>query len=106
MRSIWMLQRYGGGNDNAWRRGLMIAGGAEETAERAIWNQPDHPMLRVATRQDGVVRLLLERDIEHAISEGIFPGTYHPDESHHATAVRGMRDTGGGWSPTHARPAR
>ena len=47
----WMLQHYGGGTDNAWRRGLMIAGGVEETAERAIWNEPDHQMLHVATRQ-------------------------------------------------------
>ena len=72
----------------------MIAGGVEETADRAIWNEPEHHMLHVATRQNGVVRLLLERDIEHVISEEIFPDTYHPDESHHVTAVRGMRDTG------------
>ena len=47
----WMLQHYGGGTDNAWRRGLMIAGGVEETAERAIWNESGHHMLHVATRQ-------------------------------------------------------
>ena len=88
------LQRYGGGNDDAWRRALMIAGGVEEIADRAIWNEPDHHMLRIATRQEGVVRSTLERDIEHVISEGIFPDTYHPDESRHVTVVRGMCESG------------
>ena len=89
----WQLQHYGGGTDNAWRRALMIAGGVEETAERAIWNEPDHHMLRLARRK-GVVKLLLDRDIKHVISEGIFPDTHHPDESPYVTEVREMRDTG------------
>jgi hypothetical protein len=41
-----ILQHHGGGTDNAWRRALMIGGGVEETAERAIWNEPGHHMLR------------------------------------------------------------
>ena len=88
-----MLQHYGGGTDNAWRRALMIAGGVEETAERAIWNEPDHHMLRLARRK-GVVKLLLDRDIKHVISEGIIPDTHHPDESPYVTEVRETRDTG------------
>ena len=51
-------------------------------------------MFHVAIRQDGVARMLLERDIQHVISEGIFPDTHHPDESEYVTEVRGLRDAG------------
>ena len=100
-----MLQHHGGDTDDAWRRALMIAGGVEETAERATWIEPDHHMFHLARRK-GVVKLLLDRDIKHVISEGIIPDTHHPDEPPYVTEVRGMRDTGGGWSPAHAWPAR
>ena len=64
-----LLQRYGGYNDFAWRRALMISGGVEDAAHRAAWNEPDHHMFHVGLRQDGAVRLLLERDIKHVTSE-------------------------------------
>ena len=90
-----ILQHHGGGTDNAWRRALMIAGGVEETAERAIWNEPDHHMLRPAKQAaEPKVRLLLNRDIEHVISEGPIPDTKHPDESRHVTEVRETRGAG------------
>ena len=40
------------------------------------------------------MRLLLNRDIEHVISEGPIPDTKHPDESRHVTEVREARDAG------------
>ena len=43
-----IVQRQGGDTDNAWRRSLMIAGGVQEAAERAIWNQPAHQMFQPA----------------------------------------------------------
>ena len=72
----------------------MISKGAEEATHRAVWNEPNHHMFHVGIRQDGVLRVLLERDIKHVISEGIFPDTHHPDESEYVTEVRGLRDAG------------
>ena len=102
-----ILQRHGGDTDNAWRRSLMIAGGVEEAAERAIWNEPAHHMLQPARQAaPPKVRMLLHRDIEHVISEGHIPDTKHPEEEHHVAEVRTARGEGDGWSATHAWPAR
>ena len=48
-----ILQHYGGDTDNAWRRSLMVAGGVEEAAERALWNEPAHGHMLRSARAGG-----------------------------------------------------
>ena len=87
-------QRYGGDHDIGWRTALRLAEGVEDAADRAIWNEPDHPQLQAAIENDGLARLLIERDIKHVISEGTIPDTHHPDESDYVRHVRQLREEG------------
>ena len=64
------VQRYGGDHDVRWRTALKESEGIEETAQRAVWNEPEHDQFHIAHTAGGsLVRLLLERDIKHVTSE-------------------------------------
>ena len=86
------MQFYGGDHDIRWRTALRLADGAEDAADRAIWDEPDHPQLRVAL-SDGPT-LLIERDSKHVTSERRIPDMQHPDESQYVTEVRRLREEG------------
>ena len=87
-------QRYGGDHDIGLRTALRLSEGAEEAADRAIWNEPEHPQFQAAIKNDGLERLLIERDIKHVISEETIPDTHHPDESDYVRHVRHLREEG------------
>ena len=61
-------------------------------ADRAIWNQPDHPQLHLALSEGPT--LLIERDIEYVISESIIPDEYHRQEPEYVSHVRKLRREG------------
>ena len=86
------VQHYGGGFDTRWRVALSLVEGVEDVADRAIWNQPEHPQLQLALND--VPELLIERDIKHAISESTIPDEYHPEESELVSHVRKLRKEG------------
>ena len=85
-------QRYGGDRESGLREALCQAEGVEDVADRAIWNEPDHPQLHVAINNGP--SLLIERDIKHVISERTIPDVRHPEESDYVSHVRKLREEG------------
>ena len=92
-------QRYGGDDSVGWRTVLIDAGGVEETARRAVWEEPEHPRSTV-TRYEACrgrrtyLRMMLDRGIMQVIAEGTLPDTPSPAESPYLTEAHEKRIDG------------